>query len=448
MMKPWPLVQLRDVLRSVERPESVDASREYRLLGVRWYGEGFFVKDMKLGQEIKAQKLYRVCKGDFAYNRLFAWKGSFAVAGSEADGCYVSNEFPCFEPVPTRLDAEFLRWWFRRESSWLDALDLSSGATPTSRNRLKEERFLAMEIPLPPLPEQQRIVARIQELRAPIDEVCALRRAAEREREAIWPSILQAAMLGGVRPLITNGEGHSAAELLTAAAKRNAAFLPSNNNNAHPHRPTLIQKAPADLPDGWAWTTLGSVLTHLVDCVNDTPDFVETDTGLLGLKSTNIRPYKLDLGQRWYVSAEDFARWNRREIPMPGDIILTREAPMGNACMLPSKPRVCLTQRLMLLRVDNETIEPNLLLHFLNTPIFRDQVQEHCRGLTTPHIRVQDAPNFVLPLPPKDQQQDMIGALTGLRAEVDALNNLQNETAAELDALLPSILDRAFRGEL
>ena len=99
MNKKWSLARLGDVLHPVERPEIVEAAREYRVLGIRWYGNGFFVKDTKLGQEIKAQKVYRVRKGDFGYNRLFAWKGSFAVADLETDSCYVSNEFPCFEPV-------------------------------------------------------------------------------------------------------------------------------------------------------------------------------------------------------------------------------------------------------------------------------------------------------------------------------------------------------------
>ena len=102
----------------------------------------------------------------------------------------------------------------------------------------------------------------------------------------------------------------------------------------------------------------------------------------------------------------------------------------------------------MLLRADIETIEPSFLLHYLNGPIFQDQVKEHCRGLTTPHIRVQDAPNFLLPLPPKNEQIEIVRALDELQTEVTALRELQSETAAELDALLPSVLGHAFRGEL
>jgi type I restriction enzyme S subunit len=148
------------------------------------------------------------------------------------------------------------------------------------------------------------------------------------------------------------------------------------------------------------------------------------------------------------MSPDDFGRWNRREKPIAGDVILTREAPMGNACLLPQGVNACLTQRLLLLRADKETIEPALLLHFLNSPIFQDQVTERCRGLTTPHVRVQDAPEFLLPLPPKEEQREIVTYLGKLRTYIDELKTLNSERSAALDALLPAILDRAFKGEL
>jgi hypothetical protein len=97
MSKAVPLVPLGDILKPVSRPERVDPEKVYRILGAHWYAEGLYVKDTLPGSEIRADKVFRVEEGDFVYNRLFAWKGSFAVASDTNDGCYVSNEFPCFE---------------------------------------------------------------------------------------------------------------------------------------------------------------------------------------------------------------------------------------------------------------------------------------------------------------------------------------------------------------
>jgi type I restriction enzyme S subunit len=148
------------------------------------------------------------------------------------------------------------------------------------------------------------------------------------------------------------------------------------------------------------------------------------------------------------MTPEDFVCWNRREHPRPGDLVMTREAPMGNICILPEGLQVCLTQRLMLLRTDNEFVENRYLLHFLNSTHFRTQVLERCRGLTTPHIRVKDVPTFLVPLAPREDQRRIVAYLDAQQAGLDTLRKLQAETAAELGALLPSILDKAFKGEL
>ncbi len=90
----------------------------------------------------------------------------------------MSNEFPCFVTDPTRLDPYFLLWFFRQERAWAEVLGLSTGATPTSRNRLKEVESVAMKIPLPPLAEQRRMVGRIEELAAQINDARTLREEA------------------------------------------------------------------------------------------------------------------------------------------------------------------------------------------------------------------------------------------------------------------------------
>jgi type I restriction enzyme S subunit len=102
----------------------------------------------------------------------------------------------------------------------------------------------------------------------------------------------------------------------------------------------------------------------------------------------------------------------------------------------------------MLLRADPSFVDRRFLLHFLNSPDFTNQILDSCRGLTTPHIRVQDAPRIRVPLAPLPEQRRIVAYLDGLQAKVDAVKKLQIETAAELDALLTSILEKAFKGEL
>lgn len=157
--------RLGDLLDHVRREEVVQPDAEYGLLGVRWYGEGLFLREKKSGSDVAAAKLYRVEHGDFVYNRLFAWKGSFAVAGESDHGCYVSGEFPTFEVNSTELNGQYLWALFSQPDLWLLIEDRSAGGTPTSRNRLNEGAFLNLGIPLPPLKDQAFLAALVDRVR-------------------------------------------------------------------------------------------------------------------------------------------------------------------------------------------------------------------------------------------------------------------------------------------
>lgn len=155
-------VRLDELLTHMKREVKPASEAEYSLLGVRWYGEGLFIRERKLGADSSASKLYRVQVQDFVYNRLFAWKGSFAVAGADVDGCHVSNEFPTFQVDEARLDVRYLHALFRNPAMWSYVEAKSTGGTPTSRNRFKETELGELVIPLPSIDVQRAVVSRVE----------------------------------------------------------------------------------------------------------------------------------------------------------------------------------------------------------------------------------------------------------------------------------------------
>lgn len=186
-------VELRGVVEQVRRQENVEPDNEYALLGVRWYAEGLFVRERRLGPDIAASKLFRVEAGDFVYNRLFAWKGAFAIAGEAEAGCYVSNEFPCFRIDEQQVERRYLLALFSDPAMWDAAGVRSAGGTPTSRNRLAESKFLGLEIPLPPRDEQRRVATLVDRIR----EVSSSRREQILRADALSQSALNAAFRDG-----------------------------------------------------------------------------------------------------------------------------------------------------------------------------------------------------------------------------------------------------------
>jgi hypothetical protein len=165
-------VRLGDILEEVAVREKTVADKMYKLLGVRWWGEGAFVREEKRGREIKASSVYRVSKGCIIYNRLFAFRGSFAITSDDHDGCYVSGEFPTFvAKAGTEKPDELCRYVVHCLNSpkYLRIVDAqSTGSTKTSRNRFNQNLFKELTLQRPRKPED---VAKIVNLLDRADEL-------------------------------------------------------------------------------------------------------------------------------------------------------------------------------------------------------------------------------------------------------------------------------------
>ena len=201
-MNAWPLVKLGDLLEQIDRMERVNPDASYHLLGVRLEGNGPFIRETVTGTETSAGRLNQVKSGDFIYSRLFAWRGAFGVITDAMDGCFVSNEFPIFRTNQERLEVVYLARWFQLPSVWRKVEENCTGSTPTTRNRFKEQFFFDLEIPLPPLTEQQALVARLDALAEKTRQVEAHLDAVERDAEHLLALRFRDAIAGApLRPM-------------------------------------------------------------------------------------------------------------------------------------------------------------------------------------------------------------------------------------------------------
>lgn len=146
--------QLHELITEVKRPIKVEPDKMYKLLGVKWYAKGAFIREEKYGREIKAKTLFQVKKGDLIYNRLFGFKGTFAIIGEEHDNCYVSNEFPVFIVkeginMDNSLVIRYLMFALSNPTIWENIKRISTGSTTTSRLRLSQRNFLNLTVNFP-----------------------------------------------------------------------------------------------------------------------------------------------------------------------------------------------------------------------------------------------------------------------------------------------------------
>lgn len=155
----WTLPRVGELVTLVTNSAKVEPDREYKMVGVKWYGEGAFHRETVRGSQQSAKWLTPLVPGALIYNRLFAWKASFAVVPIELADCFVSSEFPQFVLDTSKILPEYLYRWCVSERTIRAVNAASTGSAAVSRNRFREEFFIDFEIPLPPLPVQRKIVA-------------------------------------------------------------------------------------------------------------------------------------------------------------------------------------------------------------------------------------------------------------------------------------------------
>jgi type I restriction enzyme S subunit len=162
----------------------------------------------------------------------------------------------------------------------------------------------------------------------------------------------------------------------------------------------------------WPRVCLSDVCEAITDCVNKTAPTVEGPTTFKMIRTTNVRDGWLDLSEVKYVTKEVFEKWNRRGAPRKGDVILTREAPLGEVGMLRSSEFVFLGQRLVMYRADPERLDGRFLLYAFQGDDLQSQIRALGSGSTVEHMRVPDAKALMVQLPPLPVQDKVAGILS------------------------------------
>jgi type I restriction enzyme M protein len=183
-------VPLSELVVETTNKEKVEADGDYRLAGVRWWGRGTFIREEKKGREIKGKYLHRISEGWLIYNRLFAYRGSFAVVPDVHTGCYVSNEFPTYV-AKERLDESALTIdyivYALNSPQYLESVEAqSTGSTKQSRNRFGQALFNDFVIKVPRATKDLKtIVAVLSQAHRLRDEQLALVDLAKELRDGV-----------------------------------------------------------------------------------------------------------------------------------------------------------------------------------------------------------------------------------------------------------------------
>ena len=189
----------------------------------------------------------------------------------------------------------------------------------------------------------------------------------------------------------------------------------------------------------WEEMRLDEVTELIIDCPHSTPKWM--DEGAVVLRSNNIKNGRLDLSSPSFTNEEGYQARVKRAIPKSGDLVLTREAPMGEVCQIPEGLRCCLGQRMVLLRVKKEIMDSTFLLFALQSPYLQHQISwNEGTGTTVSNIRMPNIKAFQIPTPPLPEQKAIAHILGSLDDKIE-LNRQMNET---LEAMAQALFKSWF----
>ena len=178
-------------------------------------------------------------------------------------------------------------------------------------------------------------------------------------------------------------------------------------------------------------SALDDLCSLIVDCPHSTPEW--TEDGITVLRSKNIRNGRLNLeAQKSFTNEEGYLKRVGKAIPQGGDLVITREAPMGEVCILPSGLKCCLGQRMVLLRPNRSCIDNRYLLFAIQSPFVQHEILiNEGTGSTVSNLRIPVLKSLPIPLPPLAEQK-RIAALLGSLDDLIELNRKMNQTLEEM----------------
>jgi type I restriction enzyme S subunit len=395
----WRVARFDELMRRVERKVVIDDETEYATVGVRLYGNGAFVRERLFGADIARKQQWIIRTGDIVYNKLFAWKGCFAVATDAVDGHLVSDKFPTYQLDETLVDPGYLSFYFRTPDVAIQAERLSKGSAAISKLTLNPPQFWELSMPVPTLAEQRRLVEVLRDAECRISEAAQLRAEADADAEA----------------LVTSAVG----EVL--AAYESTGLL----------RDVLSGKP----RNGWS-----------PRCDN-----VVDGTAVLSLGAVTGFTYRPDEFKRTSEpTAPDGHYWLRE-----GDLLMTRsntERLLGHAAIYSGVPYPCIYPDLMMrIPVDVTCADTRFVYYWLRTPVVRALIEAAGSGTSSTMKKITQADVMNLPFPTAvdvAEQRRIVQRLDDIVRALDEVRLEQQSSLDDLNALFPALLDRACHGEM
>lgn len=350
--------------------------------------------DRQFASEQSARNARVVLPGDLVVNPMWLFGGAIGV--SDRRGA-VSPDYRVYNLSP-RLEPRFVHHLLR-SSTYRDQYRLYMRAETTFDRRITKDDFNEMPLVVPPRRAQLAIAAYFDAETTRIDDLIELRR-----------------------------------RILGLFAER---------------RRLATDRMLADSPGGVAWPVvkLKYVVRGFVDTLHATAPEEDDGPGFI-VGTACIKSGSLNLAVARRCSTETLREWTKRALPQPGDVLLTREAPAGEAALVPAGIELAPGQRVVLVQTDRHRMLPELVLHSIYSARAGRFFDQLGRETTVAHLNMADIGELPVMLPPLNAQPVVAARI---RAELGSLDQASSTMSRQIELLLErrqALITAAVTGQL
>lgn len=447
----WQLASLADL--GMGRTQSITPSdfptKVFEVWSVPSFPTG--LPEILLGKEIGSSK-QRVQRGDVLLCKINPRINRVWVVGNKREYEQIaSTEWIVFRAP--YLVPEYLAYAFRK-SSFRERLAANVSGVGGSLTRARPTDVAYLEVLIAPANEQRRIVAKLDAL---FEKSRSIREKLDRLPRLLanlQKSILNSAFRGDLTKewRANNPNVEPASQLLKRIraerrAKWEADLIAKGKD---PKKAKFVEPEPVDaeglpeLPEGWCWASVESISTKVVDGVHKKPNYVSEGVPFLTVKDLTAGA-GISFENCRYVSQADHQEFIKRTNPERGDILITKDGTLGVIRAIRTDVEFSIFVSLALVKPVLLEMSDYLELAFLS-PILQAQMTGTGSGLQ--HIHLTDLRKDLLPLPPLEEQREIVRVLSALISGVETLAGQIRNANARMPSIDSSLLSKAFRGEL
>ena len=402
-----------------------------------------FSGNFHIGNKDSKTDMILIKDGDLVISGINVAKGAIGIYSGEDVTATIHYSSYTFDS--NKINVEYFKR-FLKSSEFIELLNEQvKGGIKTE---IKPKHILPLEIQLPDINTQAQIVQHFENVEDDIADVTKEVLKQESLLKKLKQTILQEAIEGKLtaKYRAKNPDIGTAKKLLEQIKTEKEKLIKEKKiKPSKPLAPINEDEIPFDIPQNWEWCRFQDITTVITCGIASTPTYYES--GRIFLSAKNVKPFKFMPDEHKYINEDTYQKIIANAKPDLNDILLTRVgAGIGEAAVIDQEIDFAYYVSLTLIKPLHLYINSKFILNFLNSEQGIKNAISYTSGKDSSqgNLNVNNVRTFLIPIPPLEEQKEIVATIEKLFAICDELEGEINQNKTTVDNLMATVLKEAF----